>query len=128
MAENYFVGRIATNYDDPEQPEFDPAVIAQTAAFLADVAGGGTALEFAIGTGRVALPLAARGVDVRGIELSEDMVAELRTKPGGANFDVVVGDMTTATATGAGAYSLVYLVYNTIGNVVTQDAEVEWSS
>src|SRR5580692_11715277 len=111
MADNYFVGRLATNYDDPEQREFDPAVIEQTAAFLAEVAGGGPALEFAIGTGRVALPLAARGVDVRGIELSEDMVAELRKKPGGADLDVVVGDMTTATATDAGTYSLVYLVY-----------------
>jgi hypothetical protein len=124
MADNHFVGRVAENYDDPEQREFDPVVIEGTAAFLAEVAGGGPALEFAIGTGRVALPLAARGVDVRGIELSEDMVAELRKKPGGADLDVVVGDMTTATATDAGTYSLVYLVYNTIGNVVTQDAQV----
>jgi hypothetical protein len=91
---------------------------------VAERGGGGPLLEFAIGTGRVALPLAAKGVDVRGIELSEDMVAELRKKPGGADLDVVIGDMTTATASGAGTYSLVYLVYNTIGNVVTQDAQV----
>jgi SAM-dependent methyltransferase len=122
---NWFAGERATNYDDPEQLEFDPAVIAGTADFLAEVAAGGTALEFAIGTGRVALPMAARGVEVAGIELSEDMVAQLRQKPGGADLEVVVGDMTSATAPRVGSYSLVYLVYNTIGNVETQERQVE---
>jgi SAM-dependent methyltransferase len=120
-----FVGRKATHYDDPDQREFDPAVIEETAGFLAETADGGMVLEFAIGTGRVALPLARRGLEVRGIELSEDMVAELRKKPGGPGLEVLVGDMTTATAPGAGSFGLVYLVYNTIGNVVTQERQVE---
>ncbi len=121
----HFVGRKATHYDDPEQREFQPAVIQETTGVLAELAAGGPALELAIGTGRVALPLAARGVNVRGIELSEDMVAELRKKTGGADLEVVVGDMTSAAAPGVGSYSLVYLVYNTIGNVVTQERQVE---
>ncbi|GAB3821168.1 class I SAM-dependent DNA methyltransferase [Kribbella italica] len=88
---------------------------------LADLARGDSALEFAIGTGRIAHPLAQRGMRVDGIELSPDMAEQLRTRPG-ADFDVLVGDMTTTT-TGR-QYPLVYLVFNTIFNLLTQDAQV----
>jgi hypothetical protein len=90
--------------------------------FLADVAGAGRALEFAIGTGRVALPLRARGVEVQGIEISEDMVAELRAKPGGADVPVAIGDMASTRVDGS--FTLVYLVYNTISNLLTQQEQV----
>lgn len=93
-----------------------------SAAFLAKHAGGGTALEFAIGTGRVALPLAQHGVRVDGIELSTHMVARLREKAGGDGLDVVVGDM-TADTTGK-TYPLVYLVFNTLYNILTQQGQV----
>jgi SAM-dependent methyltransferase len=89
---------------------------------LAELARGDAALEFAIGTGRIAHPLAARGIRVDGIELSPDMVEQLRGKPGGSDLDVLVGDMTTTT-TGR-KYPLVYLVFNTIFNLLTQDAQV----
>ncbi len=93
-----------------------------TVAFLARLAGGRDALELAVGTGRIALPLTAAGVHVEGIELSPDMIDRLREKPGGATLEVTVGDMSRAT-TGR-AYGLVYLVYNTIGNLLTQDDQV----
>lgn len=95
---------------------------AETVAFLAGLAGDGPALEFAVGTGRIALPLAGTGVRVEGIESSPDMVERLREKEGGQEFRVVMGDM-ARTATGA-RYRLVYLVYNTIGNLLTQDDQV----
>lgn len=95
-----------------------------SAVFLANYAGeGGSALEFAIGAGRVALPLAGRGVRIDGIELSPDMVSRLRGKPGGEDLKVVVGDM--ATETTGRTYPLVYLVYNTFYNILTQDGQVE---
>lgn len=122
--DGYFGESVAARYDEDESPMFDPAVIGATADRLAELAGpGGRALELAIGTGRVALPLAGRGVEVHGIELSRAMVARLRAKPGGADLPVTVGDMTTARA--AGPYDLVYLVFNTIGNLTTQDAQVD---
>ena len=95
---------------------------AETVAFLAKLAEGGAALEFAIGTGRVALPLMQAGVRVDGIELSPDMLARLREKPGGDRVEVVEGNM-ARVSTGR-TYRLVYLVYNTIGNVITQDDQV----
>jgi SAM-dependent methyltransferase len=91
-------------------------------AFLAELAGGRDALELAVGTGRIALPLARAGVRVDGIELSRDMVDRLREKPGGDAVNVVIGDMSTVD-TGR-RYGLVYLVYNTIGNLLTQDGQV----
>jgi SAM-dependent methyltransferase len=91
--------------------------------FLAKYAQGRTALELAIGTGRIALPLAEHGVRVDGIELSPDMVARLREKPGGADLEVVVGDM--ASETTGRTYPLVYLVYNTVYNILTQQGQVE---
>ncbi|MEV7099570.1 methyltransferase domain-containing protein [Amycolatopsis sp. NPDC051045] len=99
---------------------FAPEVVEPTVDRLAELAAGGRVLEFAIGTGRVAVPLAERGVSVTGIELSEPMLARLRAK---AAIPVVAGDMATATA--PGRFSLVYLVYNTISNLLTQDEQVE---
>ncbi|MET1000637.1 MAG: class I SAM-dependent methyltransferase, partial [Acidimicrobiia bacterium] len=103
-------------------PEFDPAVIEQTADFLADLADDGPALEFAIGTGRIALPLSRRGVRVHGIDLSEAMVAQLRRKPGGDAIGVTVGDFATTKVDDN--FQLAYLVFNTIGNLTTQDDQV----
>ena len=94
----------------------------ETVAFLARRAGQGDALEFAVGTGRIALPLTRAGVRVDGIELSSDMVDRLREKPDGNNVDVTIGDM-SRVSTGR-TYRIVYLVYNTIGNLLTQDDQV----
>ena len=94
----------------------------ETVAFLAGLAGGGEALELAVGTGRIALPLLKAGVRVDGIELSKDMVDRMREKPGGDQVEVVMGDMSRVT-TGR-SYGLVYLVFNTIGNLLTQDDQV----
>ena len=94
----------------------------ETVDFLAHLAHGGPALELAIGTGRIALPLSERGIRVDGIELSLDMVTRLREKPGGDALDVTMGDMSKATA--PAKYALVYLVFNTIYNLLTQDAQV----
>lgn len=90
--------------------------------FLAELAGGGRALEFGIGDGRIALPLAERGVEVAGIEQSTDEVGKLRSKPGGSDIDVTIGDM--ASATRPGTYALVYVVFNTIFNLQTQDDQL----
>ncbi len=119
---NLFDARIARDYDADSSAMFDPRVVGPTADFLSGLAGDGAALEFAIGTGRVALPLCERGVPVHGIDLSPDMVARLRAKPGADAIGVTIGDMTSARV--PGAFRLVYLVYNTIGNVTTQDAQV----
>ncbi len=124
--------------EHPRDEHLDPAVAAaydrapghrSTAAdvdpvvdVLADLAGDGTAVEFAIGTGRIGLPLAARGVPVVGLDLSEPMVAELRAKPGGEAIPVTIGDM-AAVQVAEGA-TLVYLVFNTIQNLLTQEAQV----
>jgi SAM-dependent methyltransferase len=101
---------------------FAPEVLGPTVDVLADLAGTGRALEFAIGTGRVGLALAARGVPVAGIELSPHMIAQLRAKPGAGAVEVVEGDMATTRV--AGEFSLVYLVFNTISNLVEQDEQV----
>jgi SAM-dependent methyltransferase len=95
---------------------------AATVAFLKELAGGGAALELAIGTGRIALPLAAVGVRVDGVDLSPEMVAKLRTKPGGDGLAVVMGDFADVPVDGS--YRLVYLVYNTLFNLLTQDDQV----
>jgi SAM-dependent methyltransferase len=113
----------ADAYDTPGVGMFAPATLEATTERLAELAGGGRALEFAIGTGRVAVPLAARGVPVSGIELSTAMLRRLREKAGGATIPVVPGDMATTRA--PGEFTLVYLVYNTIGNLLTQDEQVE---
>ena len=121
--DGFFGERVAATYDSSTEEEFSAAELAATIDVLAELAGDGPALELAIGTGRVALPLAARGVTVAGIDLSRAMVARLREKPGGADLDVTIGDMATTRVDGQ--FSLVYLVFNTIGNVVTQDAQVQ---
>jgi SAM-dependent methyltransferase len=112
----------AERYDMSDTGMFDPEILGPTVDRLAALAGGGRALEFAIGTGRVAVPLAARGVPVGGIELSRPMIAQLRRKVGEDAVPVVVGDMATARA--PGEFTLVYLVYNTISNLLTQDEQV----
>ncbi len=115
--------QVAQNYDASAAHLYAPEVLGPTVDFLTRRAGHGPALEFAIGTGRVALPLQARGVAVAGIELSEPMVAELRNKPGGADIPVLIGDMASTRA--PGEFSLVYLVYNAITCLLTQDQQVE---
>jgi SAM-dependent methyltransferase len=112
----------AAHYDTPGTGMFAPDVLGPTVDRLASLAGDGSALEFAIGTGRVAVPLAARGVPVTGIELSRPMVEQLRTKADEATIPVVIGDMATTTA--PGTYTLVYLVFNTIANLLTQAEQV----
>jgi hypothetical protein len=120
---NYFDGTVAERYDDPDDEMFSPGVLGPTVDLLHDLAAGRAALELAIGTGRVALPLSESGVHVHGIELSEAMVAQLRSKPGAERIDVAIGDMTSTRV--EGRFGLVYLVFNTIGNVTTQDGQVE---
>jgi SAM-dependent methyltransferase len=101
---------------------FDAATLDATVDLLAALAGDGPALELGIGTGRVALPLAARGIAVAGIDLSEEMVARLRAKPGGDALQVALGDFATTRV--GGSFTLAYLVFNTIGNLTTQAAQV----
>ncbi|MFF2139500.1 class I SAM-dependent DNA methyltransferase [Streptomyces sp. NPDC058193] len=113
----------ADRYDSEEAERSTAAFLEPNLAFLADLAGGGRALEFAIGTGRVGVPLRRRGVPVTGIELSEHMAAVLRKKVDEDTLPVTLGDMATTVV--PGAFSLVYLVYNTISNLLTQDAQVE---
>ena len=122
MTEIWFDGEIAATYDDESGDRFAPALLDATSGFLAGLAGPGRALELAVGTGRVALPLAARGVPVSGIELSPAMLEQLRAKPGGDAIEVVEGDMTTTRV--PGEFTLVYLVYNTITNLTSQDGQV----
>ena len=113
---------VAAGYDGSGGTEFDPLVIAATVEFLAQLAGKGRTLELGIGTGRIALPLAARGVPVHGIDLSRAMVERLRAKPGGEAIGVTIGDFAT-TRLGA-PFALAYLVFNTIENLTTQAEQV----
>jgi SAM-dependent methyltransferase len=101
---------------------YEAGVVNPVIDFLVDVAGSGRALELGIGTGRIALPLAQRGVPVHGIEISKAMVERLRSKPGGADIGVTIGDFATATV--EGSFSVAYLVFNTIMNLTTQAAQV----
>ena len=118
---DWFSGDVAKRYDTHLGERGDPAVVAATVEFLEPFAGRG-ALELGIGTGRIALPLAARGVHVAGIDLSPDMVAELRAKPGGDAIAVAIGDFSSTRV--EGAFSLVYVVFNTISNLTSQEAQV----
>jgi SAM-dependent methyltransferase len=113
----------AQNYDTPGTGMFSPDVLGPTVEVLKDLADGGRAMEFAIGTGRVAIPLAESGVAVTGIELSSAMLARLREKVGEDRIPVVLGDMATASA--GNDFALAYLVFNTISNLLTQDEQVE---
>ena len=119
--DGYFDERVAARYDESSAEMFDPAVVDPVVDLLVGLAGTGRALELGIGTGRIALPLARRGVPVHGIELSQAMVARLRAKPGGEGIAVTIGDFATAAV--AGAFTVAYLVFNTILNLTTQAAQ-----
>jgi len=114
----------AQGYDTPDSGMFAPEVLGPAVDRLVELAEGGAALEFAIGTGRVGIPLRRRGVPVAGIELSRPMVKRLRTKADETELPVVVGDMITATAPNPGTYRVAYLVFNTISNLLTQAEQV----
>ena len=118
----YFGEPVAAAYDDTEDAMFRPEIVEPTVDFLAGLAGDGRALEFGIGTGRIAVPLAARGVGVHGIDLSKAMVARLQSKPGANAIGVTIGDFSTTRVDGS--FRLVYLVFNTIMNLTTQAAQV----
>jgi SAM-dependent methyltransferase len=120
--EGFFGERAASFYDERTDPMSDPAVVDPVVDMLADFAGDGGALEFGIGTGRIALPLAARGVRVAGIDSSEAMLARLRAKPGAEDVPATLGDFASTRV--EGEFDLVYLVLNTISNLVSQDAQV----
>jgi SAM-dependent methyltransferase len=122
VPEDHFGEDVSARYDESSESMFDPKVLGPTVDLLAELAGDGAALEFAIGTGRVALPLAARGVPVAGIELSTAMAERLRAKDDTHRIDVTIGDMATTRVDGS--FRLVYLVFNTIGNLMTQDQQV----
>jgi SAM-dependent methyltransferase len=122
MPEDHFGEQVAARYDELSADMFEPAVIDPVVDFLADLAGDGAALELGIGTGRIAVPLARRGIRVHGIDLSEAMVARLRAKPGAEQITVTVGDFATTSV--EGRFSVAYLVFNTIGNLTTQDEQV----
>ena len=121
-ADGYFDERVAARYDESAAEMFDPAVVDPVVDFLVELAGDGRALELGIGTGRIALPLAQRGVPVAGIELSQAMAARLRAKAGGEEIGVTIGDFATTTVDGT--FSVAYLVFNTIANLTTQAAQV----
>ncbi|MGA3219517.1 MAG: class I SAM-dependent methyltransferase [Acidimicrobiales bacterium] len=121
VPQDHFGEKVAAVYDESSTAMFAPEVIGPTVDLLAELAGDGPALEFAMGTGRVALPLAARGVPVSGIELSTAMADRLQAKPGAERISVTIGDMATTRI--AGRFRLVYLVFNTIGNLTTQDEQ-----
>jgi SAM-dependent methyltransferase len=114
--------QIAEVYDKTYAAQFEPSVLAPMVDVLAGLAGGGPALEFAAGTGRVALALSARGIPVHGIELSPHMAGQMRAKPGADAVPVTIGDMTSTRV--PGTFQLVYLVANTIMNVTTQDDQL----
>jgi len=121
-ANGYFGERVAAKYDESAADMFSPEAVNPVVDVLAGLASGGRALELAIGTGRIALPLADRGVDVHGIDMSRAMVARLRAKPGGDAIGVTIGDFATTRVDGT--FTLAYLVFNTIMNLTTQEAQV----
>jgi SAM-dependent methyltransferase len=120
---DYFGEDVAARYDESSSEQFDPAVVDPAVDFLAGLAGEGRALELGIGTGRIALPLAARSVSVHGIDLSAAMAARLRAKPGGESIGVTLGDFATTRVDGT--FTVAYLVFNTISNLTTQAQQVE---
>jgi SAM-dependent methyltransferase len=122
MPQDHFGEQVAARYDELSADMFEPAAVDPVVDFLADLAGQGAALELGIGTGRIALPLARRGIRVHGIDLSEAMVARLRAKPGAEQIGVTIGDFATTSVDGR--FSVAYLVFNTIGNLTTQDEQV----
>jgi SAM-dependent methyltransferase len=122
MPEDHFGERVAAAYDESSAGMFVPEVVDPAVDLLAELAGSGAALELGIGTGRIALPLAQRGVSVQGIDLSEAMVARLHAKPGAEEIAVAIGDFATTKVDGE--FAVAYLVFNTIMNLTTQDEQV----
>ncbi len=120
--DGYFDQEIAARYDDSAREMFAPDMVVPVVDFLLERSRGGRALEFGIGTGRIALPLARRGIEVSGVDVSQPMLDELAKKPDGNTINVVLGDFGTTRA--PGSYSIVYLVYNTIMNLTTQGDQV----
>ena len=120
--QGFFGENVAATYDERAAGMFTPEVVGPAIDLLAELAGDGAALELGVGTGRLALPLAERGVRVTGIDSSEAMVARLRAKPGAESIEVAIGDFASTRV--AGEFAVVYLVFNTIFNLVTQDAQV----
>ncbi len=123
MPDDHFGERVAARYDESLPDMFRPDVLKPTIDFLAELSGSGPVLELGIGTGRVALPLVERGICVCGIDLSPTMVEQLRAKPGGDAVGVTIGDFATTRV--EGNFSLAYLVFNTITNLTTQEAQAE---
>jgi SAM-dependent methyltransferase len=123
MPEIYFDERIAAGYDATSADMYEPEVLDPAVNFLADLAGTGAALEFGVGTGRIAVPLSQRGFPVHGIDISSAMVARLQAKPGADDIGVTIGDFATTKV--PRPFTLVYLVYNTISNLTTQEEQSE---
>jgi SAM-dependent methyltransferase len=121
--DGYFDEPVAARYDESAAEMFAPAIVEPAVDVLAELAGTGRALELGIGTGRIALPLARRGVPVHGIELSKAMVARLKAKPGGEDIGVTIGDFASTAV--EGTFSLAYVVFNTILNLTTQAEQVQ---
>jgi SAM-dependent methyltransferase len=121
--DGYFGEDVAAVYDESAADMFRPEAVDPAVDVLSELAGAGRALEFGVGTGRLALPLAARGVPVHGVDLSRAMLDRLRAKPGGDGVGVTVGDFATTRVDGV--FALAYLVFNTIHNLTTQDAQVD---
>src|SRR4051812_4924591 len=122
MSQDFFGEGVAERYDEDVAEMFSVAAVQPAVDLLAELAGDGAALELGVGTGRIALPLSARGVPVHGIDLSTAMVTQLRAKPGAERVGVTMGDFATTTVDGA--FSVVYLVFNTIMNLTSQDEQV----
>ena len=120
--DGYFDEQVAARYDESSAEMFDPVVVEPAVDLLVELAGNGRALELGIGTGRIALPLAQRGVPVHGIDLSNSMVKRLREKQDGEDIGVTIGDFATTSVDGS--FSVAYLVFNTIHNLTTQAAQV----
>ncbi|WP_328773096.1 class I SAM-dependent DNA methyltransferase [Streptomyces sp. NBC_00286] len=120
--DGYFGEKVAAGYDESAAEMFRPEAVDPAVDLLAGLAGDGRALELGVGTGRIALPLARRRIPVHGIDMSRAMVARLRAKPGGDNVEVTIGDFATTRV--EGTFAVAYLVFNTINNLTTQDAQV----
>ena len=120
--DGYFGESVAATYDD-DAAIFAPEAVGPVVDFLVELAGEGRALELAVGTGRIAVPLAQRGVPVHGIDMSKAMLARLQVKPGAESIGVTIGDFATTKVDGS--FAVAYLVFNTIGNLTTQEAQVQ---
>lgn len=120
---NYFDEPVAEHYDETSAEMYEPEVLHLAVDFLAELAGNGAALELGVGTGRIALPLTQRGVRVHGIDLSPAMIERLRAKPGADAVSTTIGDIATTSV--QERFTLVYIVWNTIMNLTSQDEQVE---